>query len=163
MASAKVIAALKKLLKAEFTAIAQYRLHAQFFRNAGYFNLKHALHELYGDESDHSKQLMNRILFLGGTVDPADVVADVPKMGSDVSTIIAADLDFEKQTVADYNAAIDVATADKDNGSVELLTDILEEEEKHLFWAQRQVSQIAELGKQNYLTTQTKERKNPLR
>jgi bacterioferritin len=163
MASAKVIAVLKKLVKSEVSAMAQYRLHAQFFRNLGYFNLKHALHELFYCENGHSKELMNHILFLGGTVDPADLVADLPKMGSDVSTILAADFDQEKQAVADYNAAIKVVQTEGDAGTEKLLFHILHEEEKHQFWAQRQVAQIAELGKSNYLTTQMKERKNPFR
>ena len=42
-----------------------------------------------------------------------------------------------------------------DGGSRELIEDNLEDEEEHLDWLEAQVDQIAQMGLQNYLLSQT--------
>ena len=41
-----------------------------------------------------------------------------------------------------------------DNGTRELLEDILEEEENHIDWIEAQLDQIKQMGIQNYLVEQ---------
>jgi len=56
--------------------------------------------------------------------------------------------------VKQYNAAIQIATEQKDNGSRDLLVTLLKDEEEHVDWLEAQVHQIEELGYERYLTMQ---------
>lgn len=153
----EVIRTLNGLLKSEQSAMAQYRIHAQMLRNAGYKALKHALHGFFYEENHHSKELLNRILFLGGMPAPEDLVAEPPKFGTEVASIFAADLERELRAVADYNRAVEVAESVKDNGTAKLLRHILAEEEAHAFWLETQLALIKEIGRSAYLSTKLEE------
>jgi bacterioferritin len=59
--------------------------------------------------------------------------------------------------VKQYNAAVQVATDEKDNGSRDLLVKLLKDEEEHVDWLEAQVHQIKEMGYERYLTMQTGE------
>jgi bacterioferritin len=54
-----------------------------------------------------------------------------------------------------YKEAARVAAEEKDNGSRDLFIRLLKEEEGHGDWLETQLHQIAELGYERYLTTQT--------
>lgn len=54
----------------------------------------------------------------------------------------------------DYNAAIQVAVAEKDNGSRDLFVMLLKDEEGHVDWLEAQMHLIKELGYERYLTMQ---------
>jgi bacterioferritin len=53
-----------------------------------------------------------------------------------------------------YNESIRLAVEVGDNGSRELLEDILKEEEVHIDWLEAQLDQIKQMGPQNYLVEQ---------
>ena len=150
---ATVLAALQRLLKSEFTSMAQYRAHAQVFKNQGYKPLKHKLHGFFHEEDHHSKQLINRFLFLGGEQNATDFVPDAPKLATDVVAIFAADLERELQVVKDYNAGVKTAEYASDQGTAKLLRNILAEEEKHVLYLEEQLSLIRDIGKADYLST----------
>jgi len=57
--------------------------------------------------------------------------------------------------VAMYNEAALLAAEEKDNGSRDLFIKLLKDEEMHADWLETQLHQIAELGYERYLTTQT--------
>jgi bacterioferritin len=71
--------------------------------------------------------------------------------------MIEADLKLEVAAVGQYNAAVQIATAQKDNGSRDLLVTLLKEEENHVDWLEAQVHQIREMGYERYLSMQTGE------
>ena len=50
--------------------------------------------------------------------------------------------------------AIQVAVAEKDNGSRDLFVALLKDEEDHVDWLAAQIHQIKELGYERYLTMQ---------
>jgi hypothetical protein len=54
----------------------------------------------------------------------------------------------------EYNAAIQVAVAEKDNGSRDLFVTLLKDEEDHVDWLEAQMHMIKELGYERYLTMQ---------
>ena len=77
------------------------------------------------------------------------------KIGKTVSEMISNDDETELKVVSEYNDAIKLARQVGDQGTVDLLTKILKEEEGHVDWAEIQRAQIEQMGIENYLTSQT--------
>ncbi len=149
--SPKVIDELNKALREELTAINQYFLHAEMCENWGYDRLADYIKKQSIGEMKHAESLMERILFLDATptMKPLDLT-----VGKTVKDMLQSDLDLEIAAVAQYNAAIQVAVAEKDNGSRDLFVKLLKDEEDHVDWLEAQVHQIGELGYERYLTMQ---------
>jgi bacterioferritin len=149
--SAKVIEELNKALREELTAINQYFLHAEMCENWGYQRLSEYIKMQSIGEMKHAEALMERILFLDGspTMKPLELT-----VGKNVREMLQSDLDLEIGAVKEYNAAIQVAVAEKDNGSRDLFVQLLKDEESHVDWLEAQMHQIKELGYERYLTMQ---------
>ena len=149
--SAKVIAELNKALREELTAINQYFLHAEMCENWGYEKLSEYIKVQSIGEMKHAEALIERVLFLDGSpsMQPLELT-----VGKNVQEMLQSDLDLELGAVKDYNAAIQVAVAEKDNGSRDLFVRLLKDEEGHVDWLEAQVHQIKELGYERYLTMQ---------
>jgi bacterioferritin len=148
----KVIAELNKALREELTAINQYFLHAEMCENWGYIRLSAYIKKQSIGEMKHAE----RILFLDGTpsMQPLEL-----KVGSSVKDMIQSDLALEVGAVKQYNDAVQIATAEGDNGSRDLFVQLLKDEEGHVDWLEAQVHQIKELGYERYLTQQMGEQK----
>lgn len=149
--SPKVIEELNKALREELTAINQYFLHAEMCENWGYEKLSEYIKKQSIGEMKHAEELMERILFLDGspTMKPLELT-----VGKNVQEMLQSDLDLEISAVKDYNAAIQIAVAEKDNGSRDLFVQLLKDEEDHVDWLEAQIHQIKELGYERYLTMQ---------
>ncbi len=145
----QVIAALNQALKEELTAINQYFIHAEMCENWGYKKLGDYIKKQSIDEMKHAEVLVERILFLDGT--PRMGEAMELKIGPNVKAQIENDLALEIGAVAMYNNAIRKAVELGDNGSRELLTRLLKDEEDHVDWLEAQLTQIKEMGLDNYL------------
>src|SRR5262249_21787317 len=149
--SLKVIEELNKALREELTAINQYFLHAEMCENWGYKKLSEYIKKQSVGEMKHAESLMERILFLDGTPSMKPLELTV---GKNVQEMIRSDLDLEVSAVKQYNAAINVAVEQKDNGSRDLLVVLLKDEERHVDWLEAQIHQIEELGYERNLTMQ---------
>jgi len=149
--SPKVIAELNKALREELTAINQYFLHAEMYENWGYHKLSEYIKMQSIGEMKHAEALIERVLFLDGSpsMQPLELT-----VGKNVQEMLQSDLDLELGAVKDYNAAIQVAVAEKDNGSRDLFVQLLKDEEGHVDWLEAQIHQIKELGYERYLTMQ---------
>ena len=149
--SPKVIEELNKALREELTAINQYFLHAEMCENWGYERLAEYIKKQSIGEMKHAEALIERILFLDGTpgMKPLELT-----VGKNVQEMIQSDLDLEVSAVKAYNAAIQIAVEQKDNGSRDLLVVLLKDEEDHVDWLEAQLHQIKELGYERYLTMQ---------
>jgi bacterioferritin len=147
----KVITELNKALREELTAINQYFLHAEMCENWGYRRLSEYIKRQSIGEMKHAEVLMERILFLDGSPSMQPLVL---KVGSSVKDMIQSDLALEVAAVKQYNDAVHIATAEGDNGSRDLLVQLLKDEESHVDWLEAQVHQIKELGYERYLTQQ---------
>ena len=149
----QVIEVLNRALTVELTAINQYFCQAKMCKNWGLLKLaaKH-YHESMG-EMKHAEKLIDRILFLEGT--PEIARYDVIRVGTNVKEQFENDLKLEMGGVNTYNAAIELCSKQKDNGTRELLEPILTESEEHVDWLEAQVHEIKEMGYERYLTTQT--------
>jgi bacterioferritin len=149
--SPKVIEELNKALREELTAINQYFLHAEMCENWGYEKLSEYIKIQSIGEMKHAEILVERILFLDGspTMKPLELT-----VGKNVQEMLQSDLELEIGAVKDYNTAIQIAVAEKDNGSRDLFVQLLKDEESHVDWLEAQMHLIKELGYERYLTMQ---------
>jgi bacterioferritin len=149
--NAKVLHELNAALREELTAINQYFLHAEMCENWGYNKLSEYIKKQSIGEMKHAEALIERILFLDGTpsMQPLEL-----KVGGNVQEMISSDLSLEASAVKQYNAAVQIATEQKDNGTRDLLVVLLKDEEDHVDWLEAQLHQIKELGYERYLSLQ---------
>jgi bacterioferritin len=149
---AKVIERLNARLADELTAINQYMVHAEMCDNWGYGRLDEAIEKRAIAEMKHAEKLIARILFLEGT----PVVSKLNKItiGADVEKMHKNDWKAEEMAIKEYNADIALCVQLGDNGTRDMLTSILNEEEEHIDWIEAQQDQIKQIGLQNYLVEQ---------
>ncbi len=148
----KVIKELNDALREELTAINQYFLHAEMCENWGYKKLSDYIKKQSIDEMKHAEVLIERVLFLDGTPSMEPLKLTV---GTTVRNMIENDLALELSAVKQYNAAVQIATQEKDNGSRDLLVQLLKDEEDHVDWLEAQLHQIKEVGYERYLSMQS--------
>ena len=149
----KVIEYLNAVLKGELTAINQYFLHYRMLDNWGVSKLaKYEYHESI-DEMKHADKLVERILFLDGL--PNLQTLNRLRIGENVQEIIQADLDLENDALNLLKEAIPYCESIRDFGTRELLVDILEDEEGHIDFLEKQQQMIKDQGLQNYIQLQS--------
>ena len=148
----QVISALNDILTAELTAINQYFIHARMCENWGYQRLWKKIREESIGEMKHADQLIARILYLEGL--PNLQRLGKVNVGQTVPEQLRLDLDVEKAAVKALNAAIELCRSLGDNGSREMLAEILEGEEDHANWLEAQLTLIEQVGESNYLAQQ---------
>jgi bacterioferritin len=154
---AKVIAVLQEVLKAELTAINQYFLHAEMCENWTYYKLAATTRKESIEEMTHAEKLIERILYLDGTPNMSDYFKI--NVGATVEQQLKNDLQLEYDAAKRLNDGIRVCETAHDNGSRELLKQILVDEEHHIDWLEGQLHVIKEMGIQNYLSQQLGEKK----
>ena len=146
---AAVIEALNDVLTAELTAINQYFVHHKMCENWGYEKLSRKKREESIEEMKHADEVIERILFLEGV--PNMQRLSPVRVGEDPIEQHKLDLDLELAAVKRLNEAIALARESADNGTRELLEDILENEEESVDWLEAQLHLVKEVGKQQYL------------
>ncbi|MBI4301254.1 MAG: bacterioferritin [Chloroflexi bacterium] len=148
----KVLEVLGEALIAELTAIDQYFVHAEMCENWGYDALYHVTRERVITEMKHAEKIIDRILYLEGKPDMSRQLG--LHIGDVVDKMLAYDLDAEKDAITRYNRGIAVAREVGDNGTRELLEDNLEDEESHANTLEAHLTQIQQIGLDNYLANQ---------
>jgi bacterioferritin len=151
--NAKLLKVLNELLAEELTSINQYMVHSEMCDNWGYGKLHKAIEKQAIDEMHHAEWLIGRLLFLEGA--PTVSKLNPMKIGQNVKEIVLNDYGAELDAVKGYNDAIKLAVEVGDNGSRDLLTKILKDEEGHVDWAEQQRDQIQQMGLETYLSKQT--------
>jgi len=153
--NAEVLEVLQKMLKEELGAISQYMLHGEMCENWGYKRLADHTKKSSVEEMKHAEKLIERLLYLEGTPN----LGELPKLsiGKDVKQQLQNDLALELSAVAAYNEALATARKAGDNGSADLLQDILEDEEGHVDFLETQLGLVEQVGLENYLAQQMKE------
>jgi bacterioferritin len=149
----ELLTVLNSLLADELTVINQYMVQSEMCANWGYSKLHNAVRKQAMDEMHHAEWLIERIIFFEGS--PTVSKLNPMKIGKNVSEIIISDDETELKVVSEYNEAIKLAREVDDQGTVDLLTRILKEEEGHVDWAEKQRAQIEQMGLENYLVNQT--------
>jgi bacterioferritin len=151
---AQVIEFLNVALKNELTAINQYFLHYRMLDHWGVEKL--AKYE-YGesiDEMKHADWLSARILFLDGL--PNFQLLGRLKIGETVEEVLRADLSLENEAIPLLRDAIEHCEKVRDYISRDLFKRILDNEEEHVDFLERQFDMIERMGIQNYIQLQSK-------
>lgn len=148
----KIIKTLNDLLADELTAINQYMVQSEMCADWGYEHLHEAIEKRAIDEMKHAEKLIGRILFLEGM----PVVSNLNKIhiGAAVDAQHKNDREAEQMAIQAYNEGIKLAVEVGDNGTRDLLEEILEDEEVHIDWIESQLDQIEQMGLQVYLGEQ---------
>jgi bacterioferritin len=148
----QVINLLNDVLTGELTAVNQYFIHAKMCENWGYERLYKKIREESIEEMKHADELIERILYLEGV--PNLQKLNKVMVGQTVKEQLELDLATEKTAIDLLNGGIELARSLGDNGSRELLEDLLVEEEEHANWLEEQLSLVQQVGEQNYLAQQ---------
>jgi bacterioferritin len=145
----QVIEHLNTQLTNELTAINQYFLHARTLQHWGVTKLgKHEYAESI-EEMKHADELIKRILFLDGL--PNVQRLNAIQVGEDVEQILKADQAIEEKALGDLRDGIAYCESVRDFVSRDLLVKILENEEEHIDFLERQFDLINQIGIERYI------------
>jgi bacterioferritin len=150
----KVIEFLNAALKNELTAINQYWLHYRLLDHWGIARLaEYERHESI-DEMKHADMLSERILFLDGL--PNFQMLGRLRIGETVEEVLRSDLALEGDAIPLLRDAIAHCETVRDYVSRDLFRRILDNEEEHVDFLERQFDMIERMGMQNYIQLQSK-------
>jgi bacterioferritin len=151
----RVLELLNEVLTAELTAVNQYFLDAKMYDNWGYERLGERFRSESIDEMKDADRLVERVLYLDGH--PNLQRLGTIRTGEDPVEKLTLALDLEKEAIARLNDGIALCVDCGDNGSRDLLAEILEGEEEHADWLEGQLSLVEQLGQAHYLTQQIRD------
>lgn len=145
----QVIDFLNKALLNELTAINQYWLHYRMLEHWGVRKLaEYERHESI-DEMKHADMLSERILFLDGL--PNFQALGKLRIGEGVKEILECDLALENDAIPLLREAIAHCEAVRDYVSRDVFRQILENEEEHVDFLEKQFDLIKLMGIENYV------------
>ena len=145
----KVVEFLNTQLTNELTAINQYFLHARTLRHWGVTLLGKKEYEESIDEMRHADWLIERILFLDGL--PNVQRLNSVLVGQSVQEILEADRKLEEKALNDLREGIAYCESVRDYVSRDLLRRILDSEEDHVDFLDRQFDLIRQIGIERYI------------
>lgn len=148
----KVISICNKILKNELTAINQYFLHSRMYKSWGLQKIAQKEYDEAIEEMRHGDDLIQRILFLEAL--PKLQELGRLKIGENVEECLRCDLSLENEAIKDLREGIDYCEKVKDFVSRDLLTRILNSEEKHVDWLETQLHLLDKIGLENYSQSQ---------
>ena len=151
----RVIEALNDVLTAELTAINQYFIHAKMSSNWGYRRRGAHVRDESIDEMRHAERIIDRILYFDGTPNMQRLFP--VRVGETVAEQLELDLAVEHEAVPRLNRGIELCVEVGDNGTRELMADILVSEEEHVDWLETQLETIRQIGLELYLSQQLEE------
>ena len=146
----EIIEFLNEALTAELTAINQYFIHAKMCENWGFERLAKKNYDESIDEMKDAEKVIERILYLDGV--PNLQRLNSVLVGETVPEQHRLDLDLERAAIERYNRGVALAREKGDNGTAELLEDLLVGEEHHADWLESQLNVIDQVGIENYLS-----------
>jgi bacterioferritin len=150
----QVVTLLNDVLTAELTAVNQYFLHARLCHHWGYERLYEHVRKESIEEMKHADELIDRILYLEGM--PNVQRYNKVNVGQTVPEQFQLDLAVEYDAVKRLNDGIEACRTAGDNGTREMLEDMLREEENHVDWLETQQESIKQIGVERYLSEQLK-------
>jgi bacterioferritin len=148
-ADPKVVDYLNTQLTNELTSINQYFLHARTLDHWGVRQLGRKEYEESIEEMRHADWLIERILFLDGL--PNVQRLNQVLIGQTVEEILSCDLRLEQKAMADLREGIAHCEAVRDYVSRDLLRRILDNEEEHVDFLERQFDLIKLIGMERYI------------
>ena len=148
----QVLEALNGVLTAELTAINQYFIHHKMCENWGYAKLSKKKREESIDEMKDADAIIERILYLDGV--PNMQRMHPVRVGENPIEQHKLDLAVETEAIGRLNKAIALCREKQDNGSRELLEEVLKGEEESADWLEAQLHIVEEIGVAAYLAEQ---------
>ena len=153
--NAQIIELLNEVLTAELTAVNQYFLDAKMFDNWGYERLGERFRSESIDEMKDADHLIERLLFLEGHPN-LQRLGTIRTGESPVEKLTLA-LDLEREAIDRLNRGMALCVEHGDNGSRDLLADILTGEEDHADWLESQLTLVEQVGQAHYLAQQIRD------
>ena len=150
-----IIEFLNEVLTAELTAVNQYFVDAKMFANWGYERLGAKFREESIGEMKDADRLIERILYFDGM--PNLQRLGTLRVGEHASEKLNAALQLEREAIERLNRGIALCVGHGDNGTRDLLEDILTGEEEHADWLESQLELISQLGDAHYLAQQIRD------
>ncbi len=148
--NSKVIQQLQKLLAGELAAIDQYFIHSRMYDDWGLNELYERINHETEEEKEHADALIRRMLFLEATPDLSQ--RDGLNIGKNVPEMLTNDLELEYAVVVALKEAIAICETEQDYQSREILEKLLvDTEEDHAYWLEKQLALIGKIGLENYL------------
>jgi bacterioferritin len=145
---------LNESLRNELTAINQYWLHYRLLDHWGVTRLaEYERHESI-DEMKHADMLSERILFLDGL--PNFQMLGRLRIGENVEEVLRADLALEMEALGQLRDAVQHCEQVRDFVSRDLFAQILQNEEEHVDFIEKQLDLIELMGLPNYIQLQSK-------
>ena len=151
----EVMEALNEVLTAELTAINQYFAQGKMCKNWGFERLASKFREESIGEMKDADKIIERILYLDGV--PNLQRLGPVRIGEHPKEQLALALETEVAAIERLNRCIKLARDSNDNGTRELLEEILEGEEEHADWLEAQLYLIEHVGAERYLAEQIKD------
>jgi bacterioferritin len=148
----EIIELLNDVLTAELTAINQYFGHAKLQQNWGYLKLAEHSRDESIDEMKHADTIIERILYLDGM--PNLQRLGPVRLGEDPVEQLRLDLEVEVEAVGRFNRGVALCVQHGDNGTRDMLEDMLRSEEEHVDWIETQLRLVEHLGEPLYLSDQ---------
>ena len=140
------------MLTDELTAINQYFIHAKMSANWGYDRRAEYVRNESIDEMKHAERIIERILYFDGTPNMQRLFP--VRVGESVAEQLELDLAVEYEAVPRLNRGIALSVEVGDNGTRDLLEEILVAEEEHVDWLETQLETIRQIGIELYLAQQ---------
>jgi bacterioferritin len=151
----QIVELLNEVLTAELTAVNQYFLDAKMYDNWGYHRLAERFRSESIDEMKDADQLIERLLYFDGHPNLQRLGAI--RTGETPVEKLSLALMLEQEAIARLNGSIALCLERGDNGTRDLLEEILEGEEDHADWLESQLSLVEQLGQAHYLAQQIRD------
>ncbi|HZQ48090.1 MAG TPA: ferritin-like domain-containing protein [Verrucomicrobiae bacterium] len=124
----QMVQLLNEDLAREYQAIIAYTVYSQVLKGAEYTDIAQELEKHAGEELSHALQISKQIDYLGGM---PGVVPKSVKTSTDPLEMLRADLENERETVAQYRQRIRQAEAMGEFALSETLREIIVQEQEH--------------------------------
>jgi bacterioferritin len=147
-----IVELLNEVLTAELTSINQYFVDAKMLDNWGYQRLGKHFRDESIDEMKDADELIERILYLEGL--PNLQRLGTVRVGETPAEKLRLALDLERESIERLNRGVALCVERGDDGSRNLLEEILDGEEDHANWLDTQLETIRQIGDQLYLSQQ---------
>ena len=115
-------------LAREYQAVIAYTVYSQVLKGAAYTDIARELEKHAGEELAHALKLAKQVDYFGGM--PATIPKPV-KTSKDARTMLRADLENERETIANYRQRIRQAEAMEEYALSETLREIIVQEQEH--------------------------------
>jgi bacterioferritin len=115
-------------LAREYQAVIAYTVYSQVLKGAAYTDIARELEKHAGEELAHALKLAKQVDYFGGM--PATIPKPV-KTSKDARTMLRADLENERETIAHYRQRIRQAEAMEEFALSETLREIIVQEQEH--------------------------------